>query len=121
VWEYSQKFGTLQRDGELVARGYSGNGDGKNNPLKQNVKGVGPIPRGNYIVTLKPIDTVSHGPCVLVLTPAPSNEMFGRSAFLIHGDSKSAPGSASKGCIIVGRAARERIAASGDSLLRVHV
>jgi hypothetical protein len=49
----------------------------------------------------------------------PKNKMFGRSGFLIHGDSFVKPGKASRGCIIMGRLIRNAIAASGDRLLRV--
>ena len=60
-----------------------------------------------------------HGPFVLRLTPAPTNEMFGRDGFLIHGDSIEHPGSASHGCIILPRAIREAIAKSDDDTLHV--
>jgi len=45
--------------------------------------------------------------------------MCGRSAFLIHGDSIAAPGTASHGCIILARPDRERIAESGVKQLVV--
>jgi hypothetical protein len=45
--------------------------------------------------------------------------MFGRSGFLIHGDSIIRPGTASRGCIILAREIREQIAASGDADLEV--
>jgi hypothetical protein len=38
--------------------------------------------------------------------------MCGRDNFLIHGDSIAAPGTASHGCIILNRLARERIDAA---------
>lgn len=82
------------------------------------MKNWGPIPCGLYTIGAH-VDTMTHGPFVLPLTPSPQNEMFGRSAFLIHGDSKVAPGSASEGCIILSRSVRERIAKSGDHELRV--
>jgi Protein of unknown function (DUF2778) len=53
------------------------------------------------------------------LTPDPSNDMCGRSGFLIHGDSVSHPGDASDGCIILSRAEREAIVKSGIKLLCV--
>ncbi|MGF6481227.1 hypothetical protein QFZ91_003390 [Paraburkholderia sp. JPY419] len=54
------------------------------------------------------------------LTPDPGTETFGSNAFFIHGDSKSHPGNASNGCIVISnRAVRERIWSSGDHQLRV--
>lgn len=44
AWTCAQKTGELQQDGEHVATGYSGAGEGKNNPKMQSVRNVGPIP-----------------------------------------------------------------------------
>jgi hypothetical protein len=98
--------------------GYSGAGDNKNVPASQWIKNKGPIPCGIYTIE-PPIDTKTHGPYVLWLTPDPANEMFGRSAFGIHGDSLVAPGTASEGCIILSRVSRETIWLSGDHILEV--
>ncbi|HYE46677.1 MAG TPA: hypothetical protein VEA44_12995, partial [Caulobacter sp.] len=51
--------------------------------------------------------------------PDDVHEATGRSAFRIHGDSVRAPGTASKGCIILPRAVREAIWRSGDRDLEV--
>jgi hypothetical protein len=118
-WTYSQATGELQQDGEHVATGYSGTGAGKNNPVMQNVPNVGPIPRGNWTITGPPADTRDHGPCVLRLEPTPETDTRGRSGFLIHGDSKAQPGTASHGCIILPRAVREQLWQSGDRDLEV--
>jgi hypothetical protein len=124
VWTYIQKTGELLHDRLRVALGYSGYDDpttrqrGKNNPELQNVANVGPIPEGKYAIG-SPHDSKEHGPFVLPLTPDPANEMFGRSDFLIHGDSKDHPGAASRGCIIVGLDARHEVNLSGDKLLQV--
>src|SRR5271155_1098884 len=118
MWTYIQKTGQLFHDGESVATGYSGYNDpqtgqdGTNNPDLENVPDVGPIPVGNYTFGT-PVDTVTHGPFVLPLTPDPANQMFGRAGFLMHGDSVVAPGTASRGCIIMGRPVRGQVAASG--------
>lgn len=117
-WTYEQATGRMLHDGERVAIGYSGAGDGKNNPAMQDVKNVGPLPCGLYTIDA-PVDTVTHGPYVLRLEPYPENEMFGRAGFLIHGDSVVHPGTASEGCIILGRAIREKIWLSGDRQLEV--
>ena len=89
------------------ARGYSGRAIGRNNPDAQHIKNTGPIPRGQFLVT-GPTSHGHAGKLVFRLWPTLRNEMFGRSGFLIHGDNPE--GDASKGCIILARAAREKIA-----------
>lgn len=118
MWTYEQVTGRLLHEGDLVATGYSGAGVGKNNPAMQDVHNVGPIPVGNYAIKA-PVDTVTHGPYVLALEPAADNEMFGRSGFLMHGDSVVHPGTASEGCIIQARKTRESVWESGDFNLEV--
>lgn len=118
MWSYSQSRGDISRASELAGHGYSGRGEAKNNPAFQDVKMEGPLPRGLYVIN-PPVDTQTHGPYVLWLTPDPTNEMFGRSAFGIHGDSVVHPGAASDGCIILPRAVREQVWQSGDHALEV--
>ena len=109
---YEQATGRMftREDGlnDLLATGYSGStaDGGKNNPDKQCESDIGPIPRGIYSIG-DPF--AGPSPFSLRLTPEPGNEMCGRSGFLIHGDSIAAPGTASHGCIILPRPARERI------------
>lgn len=117
-WLYEQETGQLSQNGADVAIGYSGAGNGKNNPTMQAVPRIGPIPEGWYTIH-EPNDTETHGPYVLGLVPDERNEMFGRSGFLIHGDSVSKPGTASLGCIIIPRKFREQIWDSGDHRLEV--
>lgn len=123
-WIYSQSKGSLiDHDGKVVANGYAGgncgkNPEGKNNPAMQNVRCVGPLPRGVYTLG-NPVPQSHLGPFAIPLTPEHGNEMFGRSAFYIHGDRTSAPGSASEGCIILPRAAREKMWNSEDHTLIV--
>jgi hypothetical protein len=119
MWTYAQETGALLHDGQSVATGYSGFDDGKNNPAMQAVPDVGPIPQGDWSVEGPPVNTAEHGPYVLTLAPAPSTNTFGRSGFLMHGDSVDAPGTASKGCIIMPRTAREQVWNSGDTDLEV--
>lgn len=123
MYQFSQSLGRLtDQDENYVGSGWSGNGEGLDNPDKQDVHNVGPIPRGRYHIG--PAHTHPHlGPVVLELTPSPSNIMFGRSAFRIHGaapgDTFISPGKSSEGCIILPRPVRERIAASIDKDLEV--
>ena len=119
AWTYGQKSGELQQDGKPVAAGYSGAGAGKNNPALENVPNVGPIPQGDWTISGPPVDTADHGPYVLKLNPEDDTETFGRSGFLIHGDSKEHPGCASHGCVILPRAVREQVWNSGDRTLEV--
>lgn len=117
MFTYFQESGELKLDDEHVAFGYSGSPIGKNRPDMESVHNVGPIPRGMYTIGA-PYDTKTHGPFVLPLEPDLDNQMYGRSGFLIHGDSVVHPGTASEGCIILARNIREMIANSGvDRLL----
>ena len=113
---YVQKSGKFSLDGKELATGYSGKGDGKNNPDKEGVRNVGPIPAGKYQLS-KPRDYKGMKNCFDV-TPDGHNAL-GRTEFLIHGDSKSKPGTASEGCIILEPAIRQQIAESGITRLRV--
>ena len=115
MWTYHQLSGELERDGIV---GYSGHDTCRNDPGKQDVPMHGPICRGRYAIG-DPFDSQIHGPFVMRLTPAASNEMFGRSGFLMHGDSAAAPGTASEGCIVVGRCVRRSVVESGDRDLQV--
>jgi len=119
MWIYEQSTGKLSStDTGFLATGYSGNGTGKNNPLAQSIHDVGPIPSGVYAIGA-PFNSPDHGPFALRLSPDAANQMFGRTGFLMHGDSREHPGCASKGCVIMPREARETVWASGDRELQV--
>lgn len=119
MWVYRQSTGEMMSpEGIIVAVGYSGSGVHKNDPDSQNIVDQGPIPQGDYEID-EPIDSTTHGPYALPLIPSESNEMFGRSGFMIHGDSLADPGCASEGCIIMPPAIRHLIWASGDRFLVV--
>lgn len=119
MWTWEIDTGTLRSAaGTVVGSGYAGAPDHINLAISQALKDRGPIPEGRYLID-PPVDTRTHGPFVLWLTPNPSNQMFGRSGFGIHGDSVVHPGTASEGCIILARAIRQIIWASGDHHLQV--
>lgn len=119
MWTYRQSDGQVTGpNGNQHGCGYSGRGIGKNAPSSQNIPTVGPLPQGSYTMQ-PPVDTQARGPYVIWLTPDPENEMFGRSAFGIHGDSIEHPGMASEGCICLPRSTREIIWQSGDRRLIV--
>ena len=124
MWIYSQSTGTLTRNDKLVYTGYSGKGRGKNNPALENMPGLGPIPKGNWVIVDR-YDSKNVGPFALVLhsvDATPNNDIndrTNRAAFRIHGDSIKHPGEASKGCIILPRVIREEMWYSGDHNLQV--
>lgn len=123
-WQLRQSTGELTHNGEpgngsQPVHVYSGYQEGKNNPALQNVPNTGPIPQGTWYIGGPPFSTTEHGPYVMYLHPAQGTNTFGRSAFLIHGDSAAHPGEASRGCVIVPRNIRESIWLSGDHTLEV--
>lgn len=117
MWTWDQSAGLLTRASRSW-RGYSGAARGKNNPAMQAAVGVGPIPQGRWTIA-GCRDSPNTGPRTLILTPDADTETFGRSEFRIHGDSIARPGTASHGCIILPRAVRDAIWASGDRTLEV--
>jgi hypothetical protein len=118
MWTYDQSTGWLYEQGKKYTQGYSGHGAGEDNPGDQGDKNVGPLPCGLYTIS-QAFDHPHCGPMSMRLTPAPSNEMFGRSGFLIHGDNAMHDHSASDGCIILPPVARAYINASPDRHLTV--
>lgn len=105
-------------DGLLYFPGYSGHREGKNNPAMQSIHDVGPIPVGQYLIGTF-FDDPTKGPIVAHLTPLPGTNTYGRTGFMIHGDSILHPGTASLGCIIQSRLARETCRDSADYGLEV--
>lgn len=112
---YSQSTGIIRRGDVLVGKGYSGQGEGRNNPAMESIRSVGPIPRGQYHIG-PAYDAPGLGPCIMPLTPV-GHDALGRSGFFIHGDSKK--GNASHGCIVLPRRARKFVGASKDRGLLV--
>ena len=118
MYTFRQSTGELFQDGVLKGKGWAGQPPHKNDPNGQEVKGVGPLPRGKY--RIGPAYHHPHlGPVTMNLTPDPSNEMFGRGDFRIHGASEDNPEYSSEGCIIQMRPVREAIAAGADRDLTV--
>jgi hypothetical protein len=118
MWVWDQSSGVLCHNGQVTARGYSGANAAKNNPLLQDAKGLGPIPRGVWRLT-GIFHSTNTGPFTIGLQPEPGTDTCGRSAFRIHGDSIKHPGSASHGCIILPRAIRQLMWDSNDHILTV--
>ena len=130
MWTYRQRTGEVLRDGRYIATGYSGHDDGygipepgerKNDPSKQEERGIGPLPVGRYKIG-QPFTHPTAGVLAMRLVPLAGTNTFGRSGFLIHGDSIKMPGSASRGCVVLSRPIRRLIAQSvldGDDTLTV--
>lgn len=118
MFTYSQADGWLYRDNRSVGKGYSGRGEGLNNPALQMVKCVGPLPQGLYTIE-PPEDSKTHGPFAMALIPDKTNQMFERSGFMIHGDNAHLNESASEGCMIFSRVVRNFVWDSGDRVLKV--
>lgn len=119
MWTFRQSDGAMYFDNVFMCYGFAGHGEGKNNPILQAAHDVGPLPVGRYAIAEMIPETASHGPYVLRLVPDPSNIMYDRGGFLIHGDNKKHPGTGSTGCIILPRTMREIIWASCDRVLEV--
>ena len=125
AWFYEQNTGKqYDPEGILEGTGYSGGQAGNapyaiNNHYLQNVRGVGPIPCGIYRFGT-PTDGTHLGPFAIPLIPDEDNNMFGRSAFYIHGDNFSLNHSASDGCIVHMRSLREKMWNSSNHVLLVY-
>ena len=116
AWIYEQSTGRLYHNGSLKGSGYSGKMTNKNNPDRQQVKSLGPLPRGTYRIGST---TRSLGPLTIELHQT-SGETFGRKLFRIHGERTSGPsGWASEGCIIMPRSTRLEVKDSIDRVLEV--
>lgn len=116
MWTYVQSTGDLFHGSAYIETGYSGKvPGGKNDPSKECVKDVGPIPRGTYKIGP---EKASPSPVSLILTADNPNYCTPpRDGFLIHGDNST--GTASTGCIILSRSTRESIRDSNDNRLKV--
>ena len=116
---YDQRTGELSPapGGKLIATGYSGYGEGKNNPALQYLPDVGPIPRGMYLMGMARTDA-ELGPVAIPLGACNGTETFGRCGFFMHGDDIRHPGCGSHGCVIMPRIVREMMR-PGDRLLVV--
>lgn len=119
TWIYQQSTGFLTQNGRRVAQGYAGKGPGKNNSGMESTPNIGPLPKGKYTIIGHPFTHPHTGQYSIRLQPHPGNSMYGRSGFLIHGDSSKHPGSASNGCIILPMHMRQQIWASGDKEMEV--
>ena len=107
LWAVDDTSSVQTCQGTLLGTAYAGNGDGINNPLATDEVMHGPLPVGLYTIGTPINKPMSVGVYALPLTPNPSNCMFGRSQFYIHGDNAQANHTASDGCIVAERTIRE--------------
>ena len=124
-WIYSQSTGQLTKVDEdangtttyFADTGYSGIGLGLNNSTLQDIANTGPLPQGFYSIGPQQ----NNGPLTqsMRLNPNPDNQMFGRSAFLIHGPHGNDRHDSSNGCPIFQKSTRDQIAQSGDKCFKV--
>ena len=119
---YQQSTGQMTHvdangDANNVGNGYAGHGPGVNNPAMQGVKNTGPLPQGTY--TIGPQQDNGKLKNSMRLTPDPTNNMFDRSRFLIHGPHANDHQDSSNGCPIFNKTIRDQIGNSGDRVLRV--
>ncbi|WP_235075415.1 MULTISPECIES: tlde1 domain-containing protein [unclassified Asaia] len=91
-----------------VGTGYSGHGQGLNNPNDQYTHDEGPIPQGTYNIG-DPIDKSNTGPNSIPLTPADGTDTQGRNGFYMHGDNSNGNNSASDGCVIMAPSVRNSV------------
>jgi hypothetical protein len=125
--KYDQATGELfDSEGNLLGMGYSGRDPYKNDPSAEGLVDEGPIPRGFWKLASLELTTPLHGPYVIVLKPGQSTrtrivDVLKRDpdSFRIHGDSVAHLGSASSGCIVLGRSVREQIWTGMDRDLEV--
>ncbi|WP_345829391.1 tlde1 domain-containing protein [Erwinia sp. HDF1-3R] len=117
-WVYDVRKRSFTWNGkyQFSAR-YAGAEGYKDNPDFECLKDKGPLPRGKYRIGRPIALHPKAGRYVLRLTPYPSNNMCGRTGFLIHGD--NGRGTASEGCIVLANKFRRDIVNSGDNELVV--
>ncbi len=126
-WIFRQSTGQISHidvEGNTthIGTGYSGHGEGLNNPSMQHMPNVGPIPQGTYTIGPQQTNVTGSGtrmPASMRLTPDPNNQMYRRGGFIFHGDNATVNQSASKGCPVANRDIRNQISNSGDNVLRV--
>jgi RHS repeat-associated protein len=122
VWIYDRATGQLSHQPDSggppapIDQGYSGNGNGRDNPNMSDVPNTGPIPAGTWSIGDQ-FRSGRTGPGAMSLSPAPGTQTYGRTAFQIHGNNRS--NDASSGCIILNRPTRDLIQNSSDRTLLV--
>ena len=118
-WKFDRAAGQLISPAGDVYGAYSGQPPYVGSVADDWRVGLGPLPAGRYTFGDVRADGGHMGPFVLPLLPDPANDMKGREAFFLHGDSIAHPGYASEGCIVAARQVREEVADGSDKELEV--
>jgi hypothetical protein len=134
LWTYEQSTGKLRDlNGDIVGVGYAGRDfdsagnfvGGKNNPAKENIENIGPLPGGLYTADRMELVHAVVGRFAIHLAPDLTTEAkiiaYGRQplSFFIHGDSIEHPSASSDGCIVQTLTTRQQLWNSGDRILQV--
>jgi hypothetical protein len=77
TYTYRQSTGELKLDNEVLGKGFSGVGEGKNNGAMQGEKNVGPIPVGDYRIARGTVPGKA-GQTVVRLLPLPGTDTLKR-------------------------------------------
>ncbi len=116
---FSVGTGLLTLDGAVLCHAYSGHPPHVNDVRaavdSEQFRAIGPIPPGEYEIGTARTDK-RLGPVAMPLSPG--SDMI-RSGFYIHGDNALRNQSASHGCIIAPKFARQRIRDCGVTTLKV--
>ena len=120
ILTYSQAHPRMLLDGKPImgAPLYSGHGPGLNNPLRESMHDIGPIPAGLWHIVRWDDHHGDKGPVVAVLEPI-GHDAYGRTGFLVHGDNSKGDFSASHGCIVASHAIRQAMRESGATHILV--
>lgn len=118
MFTFDIRTGRLCQADATLGFGFSGHPPHTNDPSATSLPNIGPIPKGTYLIGPSYHHPVL-GPVTMNLSPDESNQMFGRSAFRIHGASAVHPEDSSEGCVILARSIRELISSLPDRVLEV--
>ena len=102
---YRISTGDIFYNGDLLGRGYSGAPGYVNDVTSVNLKNLGPIPPGDWVLDSVLQNDGHLGPFVIVLRPLETTQLFGRDggSFRCHGAGPKDIGGAqesSEGCIV---------------------
>lgn len=115
TWDQSKGVLHDEQGQVMTNKGYSGLGDAKNNPSREQEEDHGPIPQGNWRIEEVRDDQFHKRLARPIYRLVPDNETCARveamgrqpDSFLIHGDNDTH--TASTGCVIVDRNTREQL------------
>lgn len=111
-FEYNSQTGELWAcNGDFcmpLATGYAGKGRGLNQPAADHRRSLGPLPRGEYDMS---VDFHPRFAAPAIKLTQTSGLTHDRSGFWIHGDNEAGNRTASSGCIVLNKVTRAAIAA----------